>query len=102
MKLPRAVVVAATVVFALSLAGVAFFVVAFALFNSWLWDRFGLDGILGWGTTILSGLAVSSGLLLLALGRQETYLTIQKIVLLLCLGFSLAILGLFVPMIVFA
>jgi hypothetical protein len=102
MKLPGVVVVAAAAVFGLSLAGVAFFVGAFTLFNSWLWDRFGIDGVLGWGTAILSGLAVSSGLLLLALGRQETYLTIQKVVLLLCLGFSLAILGLFIPMIVFA
>lgn len=102
MKLPQVLLVAAVALFVLSLGGVVFFVGAFTLANSWLWDRFGIDGLLAWGTALLFGLAASSGLLFLHLGREESYVTFEKVVLMLCLGFSLSILALLLLMIAFA
>jgi hypothetical protein len=101
VKLPGALLVAAVAVFVVSLAGVAFFVGAFTLANAWLWDRFGIDSLLAWGAALLGALAASSGLLLLHL-RGESYVTFERVVLALCLGFSLSILALLLLMIGFA
>ena len=101
MRLPKPVLLSVVLVFALSVFGTLLLVGTVIFSNGEAWDWFTFRGIVGWAAALLGGIAASSALFLLHLHGQESYMSIEKIVLMLCFGFSLSILALLVPMLIF-
>jgi hypothetical protein len=87
--LPRALVLAAAALFALSLLGTIVALGIFFWYDTDFWYYFEVGPVLMVAALILSGFAVSSGVLFIHVRSQESYLTFESITLLVCFAIAL-------------
>jgi hypothetical protein len=87
--LPRALVLAAAALFALSLSGTLVALGIFFWYDTDFWYYFEVGQVLIVAALVLSGYAVSSGVLFIHVRSQESYLTFESIALLVCFAIAL-------------
>lgn len=87
--LPRALVLAAAALFALSLLGTLVALGIFFWYDTDFWYYFDVGPVLMVAALILSGISVSSGVLFIHVRSQESYLTFESIALLVCFAIAL-------------
>ena len=87
--LPRALVLAAAALFALSLLGTLVALGIFFWYDTDFWYYFEVGQVLIVAALVLSGYAVSSGVLFIHVRSQELYLTFESIALLVCFAIAL-------------
>ena len=87
--LPRALVLAAAALFALSLLGTLVALGIFFWYDTDFWYYFDVGPVLMVAALILSGFSVSSGVLFIHVRSQESYLTFESIALLVCFAIAL-------------
>lgn len=87
--LPRALVLAAAALFALSLLGTLVALGIFFWYDTDFWYYFDVGPVLMVAALILSGFSVSSGVLFIHVRSQEFYLTFESIALLVCFAIAL-------------
>jgi hypothetical protein len=87
--LPRALVLAAVTLFALSLSGTLVALGIFFWYDTDFWYYFEVGQVLIVASLVLSGYAVSSGMLFIHVRSQESYLTFESIALLVCFAIAL-------------
>lgn len=103
MKLPKAVFLAATVLFVLSLLGTIISLGVFFWYDTGFWYSFDVDEVLEVATVLLSGLTVSSGVLFYHFRHgEESYMTFEAIVFFICFALSLCNLLWILPATIFA
>ena len=88
-SLPRAVLLLATALFALSVVGALVACGVFFWYDTDFWYYFDVGSVLKVAAALLSGFVVSSGLLFWHHQRQESYMTFESIFFLVCLFLSL-------------
>jgi hypothetical protein len=88
-NLPRAVLVLASALFALSVVGTLVACGVFFWYDTDFWYVFDVGPVLKVAAALLSGFVVSSGLLFWHHQRQESYMTFESILFLVCLFLSL-------------
>jgi hypothetical protein len=88
-NLPRTAYLLATALFTLSVVGTLVACGVFFWYDTDFWYIFDVELALKVATALLSGLVVSSGLLFWHHQRQESYLTFESILFLVCLFLSL-------------
>ena len=88
-NLPRAVLLLATALFALSVLGTLVACGVFFWYDTDFWDYFDVGPVLKVAAALLGGFVISSGLLFWHYRRQESYMTFESIFFLVCLFFSL-------------
>jgi hypothetical protein len=88
-NLPRAVFLLALALFVLSVAGTLMALVVFFWYDTDFWDYFDPGAVLKVAAVLLSGLAISSGLLFVYYRRQESYMTFEALFFSVCLFISL-------------
>jgi hypothetical protein len=88
-NLPRAVLVLASALFALSFVGTLVACGVFFWFDTDFWYFFDVGVVLKIAAALLCGFVVSSGLLFWHHQRQESYMTFESIFFLVCLFLSL-------------
>ena len=87
--LPSALVLAAAALFALSLSGTLVALGIFFWYDTDFWYYFEVGQVLIVAALVLSGYAVSSGVLFIHVRSQESYLTFESIALLVCFAIAL-------------
>ena len=87
--LPRALVMAAAALLALSFLGTLVALGIFFWYDTDFWYYFEVGPVLMVATLILSGFSVSSGVLFIHVRSQESYLTFESIALLVCFAIAL-------------
>jgi hypothetical protein len=87
--LPRALVLAAAALFALSLLGTLVALGIFFWYDTDFWYYFEVGPVLMVAALILSDFAVFSGVLFIHVKSQESYLTFESITLLVCFAIAL-------------
>ena len=87
--LPRALVLAAVALFALSLSGTLVALGIFFWNDTDFWYYFEVGQLLIVAALVLSGYTVSSGVLFIHVRSQESYLTFESIALLVCFAIAL-------------
>jgi multisubunit Na+/H+ antiporter MnhC subunit len=87
--LPRALVLTAVALFALSLSGTLVALGIFFWYDTDFWYYFEVGQVLIVASLVLSGYAVSSGMLFIHVRSQESYLTFESIALLVCFAIAL-------------
>ena len=87
--LPRALVLAAVALFALSLSGTLVALGIFFWYDTDFWYYFEVGQVLIVTALVLSGYTVSSGVLFIHVRSQESYLTFESIALLVCFAIAL-------------
>ena len=87
--LPRALVLAAVALFALSLSGTLVALGIFFWYDTDFWYYFEVGQVLIVAALVLSGYTVSSGVLFIHVRSQESYLTFESIALLVCFAIAL-------------
>lgn len=88
-NLPRAVLLLATALFALSVVGTLVACGVFFWYDTDFWYYFDVGVVLKIAAALLSGFVVSSGLLFWHFQRQESYMTFESIFFFVCLFLSL-------------
>ena len=88
-NVPRAVLLLATALFTLSVVGTLVACGVFFWYDTDFWYVFDVESVLNVATALLSGFVVSSGLLFWHHQRQESYITFESILFLVCLFISL-------------
>jgi hypothetical protein len=87
--LPRALVMAAAALLALSFLGTLVALGIFFWYDTDFWYYFEVGPVLMVAALILSGFSVSSGVLFIHVRSQESYLTFESIALLVCFAIAL-------------
>jgi hypothetical protein len=88
-SLPRAVFFMAMALFTLSVVGSFVALGTFFWYDTDFWYVFEAGAVLKIAAALLSGFAISSGLLLVHYRRQESYMTFEVLLFLVCFFFSL-------------
>jgi hypothetical protein len=88
-NLPRAILLLATALFALSVVGTLLACGVFFWYDTDFWYYFDVGVVLKIAVMLLSGFVVSSGLLFWHYQSQESYMTFESIFFLVCLFLSL-------------
>ena len=88
-RLPRALVLAAAALLTLSVLGTLIALGIFFWYDTDFWYYFDVGPVLMVAALILSGFAVSSGVLFIYVKSQESYLTFESITLLVCFAIAL-------------
>ncbi len=102
MGLPGPILRAAMVVFAVSFAGALGCLGVFFWYDTDFWEVFEVGGVAKVATVSLSGLTISSALLFFHYNHQESYMTFEAIVFLVCFAISLVNLLWMLPLMLFA
>ncbi len=87
--MPRLVLLPALTLFLLSVAGVLVALGVFFWYDTDFWDVFEPRGVLRLAAVLLFGLVVSSGVLFFYYKAQESYMTFETLVFLVCFVISL-------------
>ncbi len=87
-SMPRTILVLAVTLFALSVVGTLAALGVFFWYGVGFWYVFEVAGVLKIAAVLLSGFVVSSALLFVHYGRQESYMTFEALFFLVCLFLS--------------
>ncbi len=87
-SMPRTILVLAVTLFALSVVGTLAALEVFFWYGVGFWYVFEVAGVLKIAAVLLSGFVVSSALLFVHYGRQESYMTFEALFFLVCLFLS--------------
>jgi hypothetical protein len=97
MGLPKPLLVVAATLFVASVLGALAALLVFFRYDTEFWYYFEVGPVLKVAALILAGLSVSSGLLFVHFRSQESYLTIEAILFLVCFAIALVNLLWMVP-----
>jgi hypothetical protein len=101
MGLPKPLLVVAVTLFVASVLGALAALFVFFRYDTEFWYYFEAGPVLKVAALILGGLSVSSGLLFVHFRSQESYLTFEAILFLVCFAIALVTLLLIAPVLFF-